>query len=200
MRTTIRRLPIAVAGLLLGGAAIAIASGIGPVAAATPSSPSTPQGSAASAAPPALPSAGLVPGVRARLRAIIRNTTEADLTVVGRNATVYQVRYARGLVTAVDAQSITVALRSGGSATFGVSGATRVRVDGRRAAVADLHVGDDVQVFGLRSGDAYDARLIREVAANATLTPDASPAVAPGGTSDASDQSGATDLLDALGG
>ncbi|MBV9849156.1 MAG: hypothetical protein JO250_05650 [Armatimonadetes bacterium] len=62
-----------------------------------------------------------------------------------------------GKITAVSATSITVTPKNGTAKTFGITTATKVRLDGQPANVADLAVGEHAQV---KSQDGTTARRI----------------------------------------
>ena len=67
-----------------------------------------------------------------------------------------------GTISAVDADSISVAEEGGATVTVAIDDATRVRVNRRRASLADLKAGQRVVVVSrVGDGGAVTARLIR---------------------------------------
>jgi hypothetical protein len=66
-----------------------------------------------------------------------------------------------GTIAAVDAHSITIAEKGGGSVTVATDADTRVRRDRKRATTADLKVGDTVRVVSrVANGGAATAKAI----------------------------------------
>jgi hypothetical protein len=66
-----------------------------------------------------------------------------------------------GTVSAVDADSVTIAEKGGGSVTVAIDTQTRVRRDRKRTTAADLKLGDTVRVVSrVGTGGKATAKLI----------------------------------------
>lgn len=66
-----------------------------------------------------------------------------------------------GAISAVDADSITIAESGGASVTVAIDDLTRVRADGRRSKAADLKAGQTVRILSrVGDGGAVTARWI----------------------------------------
>jgi Domain of unknown function (DUF5666) len=91
------------------------------------------------------------------LRHLVHGTVVVDLPRLGGLTTV---QLDHGTVSAVSATSLTVAEQGSSSATVTVGGDTRVRKDGKRAAVGDLATGDEVFVLSKVDADGTVAYLV----------------------------------------
>jgi Domain of unknown function (DUF5666) len=91
------------------------------------------------------------------LRHLVHGTVVVDLPRLGGLTTV---QLDHGTVSAVSATSLTVAEQGSSSATVTVGGDTRVRKDGKRAAVGDLATGDEVFVLSKVEADGTVAYLV----------------------------------------
>jgi hypothetical protein len=132
VRTTPSRRAAAVAAT----AAVAGAAVVGLAWSASAADSATGGGSGAAATPAAgaHPRAGL-----------LRRLEHGQLTVRrGQRDVVLDVQ--RGTVTAVTPTSISVRSLDGVTATVAVDGSTKVRKDGKQAAIGDVHTGDRAQV------------------------------------------------------
>jgi len=67
---------------------------------------------------------------------------------------VHRIRGFRGTVTAVGSDSITLALKRGGSLTLSVTPTTKIRINGVRATLADVKVGFKAFATRARNGSA----------------------------------------------
>ncbi|QXJ22865.1 hypothetical protein AGRA3207_003933 [Actinomadura graeca] len=67
----------------------------------------------------------------------------------------------RGKVTGLSGAALTVRSEDGASWTWTTDANTRVRKKGDQAKVSDLKNGDEVLVFGERSGDTRTAKIVR---------------------------------------
>ena len=67
-----------------------------------------------------------------------------------------------GSISAVDADSITIAEKGGGSVTVAIGADTRVRIEGKRAKASDLKVGQTVRVVSRvgANGSATARRIV----------------------------------------
>jgi hypothetical protein len=71
---------------------------------------------------------------------------------------------ARGTVTAIDGDSMTVKSPDGVTSNFSIDQKTRARSDGKKIAISAIHVGDKVGVLGVKAGSAAPlARMIRKL-------------------------------------
>ncbi|MDQ1748002.1 MAG: hypothetical protein QOD07_2265 [Frankiaceae bacterium] len=75
---------------------------------------------------------------------------------------------ARGIVSAIDGNSVSVKSADGVVTTFAIGPKTKARSAGHAVALGTVHAGDRVGVMGLKNGSAVTARLIRELPAGAT--------------------------------
>jgi hypothetical protein len=159
--------------LALGGAALVmlLAVGVGLVQASSVGAGLVPATTNVGSAPPA---AG---NVAAALPVAATDRTDALLAALpirGRGRIVHgtvtidspkdgliTVQIDGGTIAAVDAHSITIAEKGGGSVTVAIDSNTRVRRDRKRANAADLKVRDTVRVVSrIADGGAATARVI----------------------------------------
>lgn len=89
-------------------------------------------------------------------RRLVHATVVVDLPEKGLTT----IQLDRGTASAVSADSLSIAEAGGTSVTIALGAETRVRKDGRKAAVADLKVGDEVFVMSLVEGSASEAYLV----------------------------------------
>lgn len=70
---------------------------------------------------------------------------------------------ARGTVTAIDADSISVKSADGVTTTFAIDAKTKARSAGKVVPLTDVHTGDTVGVLGIKKGSgAAVAKMIRD--------------------------------------
>jgi hypothetical protein len=70
--------------------------------------------------------------------------------------------FARGTVTAIDANSISVKSADGVTTTFAIDAKTKARSAGQAVAISTVHTGEKIGVFGTKTGGATaTARMIR---------------------------------------
>jgi hypothetical protein len=143
---------IAVLGLTAGGVAWAEAG-------------SAPVTARAAGDPMADPMAGLA--AKAHGFGLGRHVLHGEAVVQTRNGFV-TVDFARGTVSAIDGNSISVTSADGVVTTFAIGPKTKARSAGHVVALGTVHAGDRVGVMGMKKGAAVTARLIRELPAGAT--------------------------------
>jgi hypothetical protein len=152
---------------LVGGALVLMtAVGVGLVhASSSPPAVVTPDAVVPAAAPLAATSAATADGTDAlaaalRLRGrglVVHGTVTIDSPKEG----LITVQLDGGTISAVDADSVTIAEKGGGSVTVAIDAQTRVRRDRKRATAADLKVGDNVRVVSrVATGGAATAKAI----------------------------------------
>ena len=149
--------------LALGGGALVLltAVGVGFVQASTAGAAPLPGATDAAVAPPTATTDQADPlSAALRLRArgrIVHGTVTIDSPKDG----LITVQVDGGTIAAVDAHSITIAEKGGGSVTVAIDSDTRVRRDRKRATTADLKVGDTVRVVSrVANGGAATAKAI----------------------------------------
>jgi len=123
-------------------------------------------GAAYAAAPSASPSAA--PGSSAqkkgeaagkdRAGAVTRRTVHGEFVVKGKDGKYVTTEVQRGAVTAVSPTSVTVKSADGFSATYKINADTRIRKDGKQAAIGSVKVGDPVLVLAVKGADGKTAR------------------------------------------
>jgi hypothetical protein len=169
MRVVFRAVPWRRVALIVAAGALVVGATAGVVAAQGPA--------------PAAAGAAAVPATLANLErdAVLARTIHADLTVWTRDGA-RTVRYARGEITAVGADSLTVSAKDGAAFAFGVTSTTRVRSRGKAIPFSSLEVGEKAMVFATRQADgSWSAFLIRCVSEPAPLaTPAPSAPASPG--------------------
>ena len=134
-----------------GTLALALAgTGAGIAVAQTTSTPAAP--STGTAATPAAPHAG-------KLHAALRAVEHGELTVHTKTGEKV-VGVQRGVVTAVDATSVTVKSADGFSATYTLDPATKVHKDKKAAAASDIAVNDRVRLEATKTSTADTATRI----------------------------------------
>lgn len=79
-------------------------------------------------------------------RWVARHLVHAVVTIEGEDDDLYTIQLDRGTVTAVDADSLTIAEAGGSSVTVVLNDATRVREGRERSNLDAIDVGDDVFV------------------------------------------------------
>lgn len=167
MRAISGAIPWRRAALVVVAGAVAMGAAAGVVVAQDPA-PSV----AGADAGPALPAA-LTRG------AVLARTIHADLTIWTRDGA-QTVRYVRGEITSVGADSLTVTARDGAAFAFDVTATTRVRSRGRVIPFSSLEAGETAMVFATRQGDgSWAAALIRCVAEPAAVAPPPSAPASP---------------------
>ena len=103
-----------------------------------------------------------------KMRGLGRGMLHGEFVMKTRNGFV-TVDVARGVVSAVDGNSISVKSADGVVTTFSIGPKTKARSAGRVVALGTVHKGDRVGVFGMKNGSADAvARVIRELPARAT--------------------------------
>lgn len=89
-------------------------------------------------------------------RRLVHATVVVDLPKKGLTT----IQLDRGTISAVTADSLSIAEAGDTSVTVVLGAETRVRKDGERAAIADLKVGDEVFVMSRVEGAATEAYLV----------------------------------------
>jgi hypothetical protein len=151
--------------LALGGSALVILSalGVGFVQANSIGPSSAPatvdvavSAPAAAAAPDGADALLAAPRQRGR-RVVVHGTLTVDSPKDG----LITVQIDGGTIASVDANSITIAEKGGGSVKIAIDSNTRVRRDRKRATVAELKVGETVRVVSrVAAGGAATAKAI----------------------------------------
>jgi hypothetical protein len=149
--------------LALGGGALVLLTvvGVGFVQASSAGAAPLPAAVDSAVAQPAATTdetAALSAALRLRARGrIVHGTVTIDSPKDG----LITVQVDGGTIAAVDAHSITIAEKGGGSVTVAIGSDTRVRRDRKRATAADLKVGDTVRVVSrVANGGAATAKAI----------------------------------------
>ncbi|QUQ72206.1 hypothetical protein JJ691_99940 [Kutzneria sp. CA-103260] len=130
--------------LITGAAAVAlIASGgvayaVSAPAATTTSTPSSTQPAA--------------PAKAKHHKALLGRVAHGEVTLNGKDHRVIDVQ--RGQVQSVSSTSITVKSDDGFTATYTVNGDSKVRKDGKAAAIGDVHTGDKVGITATKANGA----------------------------------------------
>ena len=151
---------LTVLGLTAGGIAWAESS-TAPAAAVAASNGSTAAGSAAAAAPDA--------GRAGRLGGLGRRVLHGEVVLQTKKGFV-TADIARGTVTSIDANSISVKSADGVTTTFAIDAKTKARSAGHVVPLTSVHDGDKVGVLGIKNGDALVAKLIRKLPASTNNT------------------------------
>ena len=89
-------------------------------------------------------------------RHLVHATVVVDLPQAGLTT----IQLDHGSISAVDAASVTIAESGGGSVTVKLADDTRVRRDGKRAAIADLKPGDELFVMSKVEAGGTTAYLV----------------------------------------
>jgi hypothetical protein len=76
------------------------------------------------------------------------------------DGTLVDVRFQKGIITAVSADSITLKSPGNYVQTYKIDANTKVREKGQPSTVAELKVGEMANVRAVKSGDSYIARII----------------------------------------
>lgn len=98
--------------------------------------------------------------VDARLRPL-RHVVHGTITFDHPDQGLITVQVDGGTISAVDADSMTIAEAGGASVTVAIDDQTRVRLGGKRSTVAELKAGQTVRVISrIGSGNAVTARWI----------------------------------------
>ena len=147
---------------LVGGALVLLSVvGVGLVQASTVQpAGARPVVDAAAAAPATAidPDDWMAAPLRLRGRGLIVHGT---LTIDSPKDGLVTVQVDGGTISAVDADSVTIAEKGGGSVTVAIDKDTRVRRDRKRATAADLKIGDNVRVVSrVATGGAATAKAI----------------------------------------
>ena len=145
---------LTVLGITAGGIAWAESTS---APATTTTSAATTSASAATSAAPFADSAATPD----RMRGLGRRVLHGEFVMQTRNGFVTAV-LARGAVTSIDANSISVKSADGVTTTFAIDTKTKARSDGHAVPLTSVHVGDKVGVLGTKNGSAVTAKLIRE--------------------------------------
>jgi hypothetical protein len=99
-----------------------------------------------------------------RMHDLARHLLHGEAVVQTRKGFVTMV-FARGTVSAIGADSISVKSADGVVTTFAIDAKTKARSDGQAVAIGTVHTGDKIGVFGTKTGGATaTARMIREIA------------------------------------
>ena len=153
--------------IALTGAAIVIlgVAGIGLASASSSAAPVSAAGGSAAADEVALDAAldatrGTDAGALGRGRWFLRHVVHAVVTVEGREGELATIQLDRGTVTAVDADSLTLAEKGGGSVTVSLNEETKVREGRQRATLDAIDVGDDLFVQSRVDGSTLAKRIV----------------------------------------
>ena len=92
-------------------------------------------------------------------RWVVRHLVHAVVTIQGEDDELYTIQLDRGAVTAVDADSLTIAEAGGSSVTVALNDATRVREGRERSNLDAIDVGDDVFVQSRIDGGTLAKRV-----------------------------------------
>jgi hypothetical protein len=151
---------------LAGGSLVLLAAvGVGLVQASTavPSVASTTQITPAAPAAAAQDRAGkAADGIAAAMRLRGRaNVVHGVVTIDSPKEGLITVQFDGGTISAVDADSVTIAEKGGASVTVAIDSDTKVRRERKKAAAGDLKVGDLVRVVSrVASGGSVTAKAI----------------------------------------
>jgi hypothetical protein len=97
-----------------------------------------------------------------RLHGLGRHVLHGEIVLQTRKGFV-TVDIARGIVSAVSGDSISVKSADGVTTTFAIGAKTKARSAGKMISISAVHVGDKVGVLGTKTGSGAPlARLIRE--------------------------------------
>lgn len=138
---------------LTGGALIVLSAvGFGLVQASSPAPAPTATRTApqAAAVVQADPDAGGLADARIRAG---RHVVHGTITIDSPKEGLITIQLDGGAISAVDADSITIAEKGGGSVIVVITADTRVRIDGKRAKASDLKVGQAVRVVSRVGAD-----------------------------------------------
>jgi hypothetical protein len=152
---------VTVGAVAAGGVATAATAGSGD--SSKPSATTTAVTAAATPAPPAA-KAGKNPGKRVR-RALEGRLLHGQFVVLGKDKKPTTLAEQRGTVDAVSSTSISLTSTDGFKQTYAVTSDTRVRVDGKKSAIADVKTGQTATVIAGVSGSTQTAKGIVERAA-----------------------------------
>ena len=123
--------------------------------------------SATTAAGAAAPDAN---GAGGRMRGLGRHVLHGEVVLQTRKGIV-TADIARGTVSAIDGDSISVKSADGVVTTFTINANTKARSAGHVIPLNTVHAGDQVGVLGIKTGaDAPVARMIRKLPASADNT------------------------------
>jgi len=131
------------------------------------SAPASSDSAVASAAAAGDPTASNGPG--ARMHGLGKRVLHGEVVLQTRKGFVTAV-IARGTVTAIDANSISVKSADGVTSTFAIDDKTKARSAGHVVPLNSVHVGDKVGVLGVKNGSAVTAKVIRKLPASADNT------------------------------
>jgi hypothetical protein len=144
----------------------AIAAGGVATAATSTGSSSQPAGGAPAAATPAATTPITAKHPRAELYAKLQGRLlHGQFTVLGKDNKPVDVTEQRGNVDAVSPTSITLTSKDGFNHTYVVATTTRVRVDGKKAAIGDVKTGQQATVIAKVDGTTQTAALVVQRAA-----------------------------------
>jgi hypothetical protein len=158
--------------IALTGAAIVIlgVAGIGFVSASNSAPPASSGGGSAAADELALDAAlaaargsdarGTDAGALGRGRWFLRHVVHAVVTVEGREGDLVTIQLDRGSVTAVDADSLTLSEKGGGSVTVTLNDETKVREGRERSTLDAIDVGDNLFVQSRVDGSTLAKRIL----------------------------------------
>ena len=149
------------------GAAIVIlgVAGIGLASASSSAPPASSTGGSAASDEGALDAAldaarGTDAGALGRGRWFARHVVHAVVTFEGREGDLVTIQLDRGSVTAVDADSLTLSEKGGGSVTVFLNDETRVREGRERATLDAIDVGDDLFIQSRVDGSTLAKRIV----------------------------------------
>ena len=125
--------------------------------------------STATAADSGGPAAAAGNGPKQRLRGLGKRVLHGEVVLQTRNGFVTAV-IARGTVSAIDANSVSVKSADGVTTTFAIDAKTKARSAGSVVPLTSVHDGDKVGVLGVKNGDAVTAKVIRKLPASTNNT------------------------------
>jgi hypothetical protein len=103
------------------------------------------------------------PAAGERLRGFGKRVVHGEVVLQTKKGFVTAV-IARGTVTAIDANNVSVKSPDGVTTSFSIDQKTRARSAGQKIAISAIHVGDKVGVLGVKTGGAAPlARMIRKL-------------------------------------
>jgi len=136
--------------------------GVGAIAgvayAATSTATTTSTGAAVGDTSHAKAKAGKGKAHKGKAGAIARRTVHGEFVVKGKDGKYVTTDAQRGSITAVSPTSVTVRSADGFTATYAVNADTKIRKDGKDAAIGTVKVGDPVVVLAVKDPAGKTAR------------------------------------------
>ena len=125
---------------LITGAAVAALVASGGVAYAVSSAPTTTSTTSTSSSAPAKTK---------HHRQLLGRVAHGEVTLAGKDHRVVDLQ--RGQVQSVSSTSVTVKSDDGFTASYTVTGSTKIRKDGKASAIGDVHTGDKVVIVATKA-------------------------------------------------